>query len=69
MSKKDYILIAGVIEESTKRAELMSGQKFCEATATLAVFAECLADELKRDNQAFNRARFLTACGLDLITE
>jgi len=69
MSKKDYIILAKVIKDSTLKAETMSGKKFCEATATLAVLAECLADELQRDNQAFDRDRFLTACGLDLITE
>lgn len=69
MTKKDYILIAGVIKDSTEKAQNMSGKQFCEATATLAVLAECLADKMQIDNPAFNRGRFLTACGLDLITE
>ena len=69
MSKKDYILLASVIKDSTKKAETMSGKKFCEATATLAVLAGKLADELQKENSKFDRSRFLTACGLDLITE
>lgn len=69
MTKKDYIILARVISECTEKARAMSGKRFCESTATLAVFAECLSDELIKDNQAFDRSRFLKACGLDLITE
>ncbi len=41
----------------------------CMAYDTGYRVALALADRLKQDNPAFNRSRFLTACGLSYIPD
>jgi hypothetical protein len=53
MTRKDYIKIAIVIQTSW----------FGSADLKLS-FASNLADEFALDNPRFNKARFLTACGV-----
>ena len=48
MTRKDYILIAKAIQESTDKTEI----------------AYAIATVLAADNPRFDRARFLAACGL-----
>lgn len=54
MSKKDCELLAKVIRECRENA----------TTDHLAWFAVRLADELKRENERFDRVRFLDACSI-----
>jgi len=54
MTRKDYQLIAGVLKDSQVRNQ----------TATLALTVR-LADALALENPRFDRARFLTACGVN----
>ena len=52
MTRKDYIIIA----EAIKKAEQESQSK--------TTVAYVLADALQKDNNRFDRARFLIACGV-----
>jgi hypothetical protein len=52
MTRKDYIKIAAAIED----VDTTHHEKW--------VFSNALADILKEDNPAFDRERFLAACGL-----
>jgi hypothetical protein len=51
MTRKDYQLIAEVFARST-------GDDLAK------ILAENLADKLEQDNPRFDKARFLTACGV-----
>ena len=57
MTKKDYIAIADCI---------LSARNECCKTAPLALnmVVSYLVDKLAADNPRFDRARFLTACGV-----
>lgn len=57
MTKKDYELIAEVLKGL--RAD------FGDSPVALDVVASELASELQHTNERFNRARFLTACGVN----
>jgi len=54
MTRKDYVMIAQTI----------SNMDECIDSYSLRVLAEAFAIELKEDNARFDRARFLTACGV-----
>ena len=56
MTRKDYILIAEAIEAI--RAD------FGDNPVALDVVAGELASALQADNSRFDKARFLTACGV-----
>jgi hypothetical protein len=56
MTKKDYILISGIIAGMPDHAATLRTQK----ASTARTFAEAL----KRDNPAFDTSRFLAACKL-----
>ena len=57
MTRKDYVMIAEVINRNT-------GSLTESALIDFARMAEDLATELQNDNPRFDRARFLTACGV-----
>ena len=58
MTRKDYELIAGVFANFSK---------VCEIEETIgANIARELATELEIENPRFNRARFLSACGVKM---
>jgi hypothetical protein len=57
MSKKDYILLASVI----KKTKLSNKD---EDRIVLNDLAFNLADELQKDNPAFNRTTFMLACAV-----
>lgn len=71
MTRKDYILLAGVLaqmsrdiastgfENDTAKA-ILTGERL----ATHAI-AHRLADQLRQDNPRFDRQRFIDACQLD----
>lgn len=57
MHRKQYQLIADVIARN-EFSHLPSGNN------AIVSLANSLADEFEKDNPRFDRARFLTACGL-----
>ena len=59
MTKKDYELIAEVIKTSRK---VTQGETVLVSVAHLA---NTLATDLEIQNPRFNRALFLTACGVN----
>ncbi len=68
MSKKHYIYMAkmlrmrkGVIDRDNK----MSDDLKAELLLLHSMIVEDLADCFQRDNSAFDRQRFYTACGLN----
>lgn len=70
MTRKDYILIAAALLKARKtvHAELDSvGATFAErrlAYQALGANVCCVADALADANPAFNREKFLQACGV-----
>lgn len=58
-SKRHYVAIADVLCES-----MTSTTRTLFTQAETERFARLLADRFERDNPAFARDRFLTACGL-----
>lgn len=60
MTRKDYQLIAGVLQQN--RAQF--GQ-YDERAITLDAVAHQFATALEDTNPRFDRARFLTACGVN----
>jgi hypothetical protein len=58
MTRKDYVMIAEVINRNT-------GSLTESAFIDFARMAEDLATELQNDNPRFDRDRFLTACGVN----
>jgi hypothetical protein len=57
MTRKDYILIAAAIKGARAQfpKQTLHGSR---------LVAEYIADALAHDNPRFDRARFLTACGV-----
>ena len=55
MTRKDYELIAKVFKNA---------QELTTERAGVGVTAYLLANELAQDNPRFDRARFLSACGV-----
>jgi hypothetical protein len=60
MTKKDYVVIAAVLDRIRLDFD-MDG----EDTVSLSLVAEELATALADTNPRFDRARFLTACGMN----
>jgi len=60
MTRKDYQLIAGVFNEA-----LQTTQDDPKAVKAIRLTAMFLSSDLERDNPRFDRARFLTACGVN----
>ena len=62
MTKKDYVAIARIINTSNRE----TGDKAANQARKhlLDCVANDLADIMERDNPKFDRARFLTACGV-----
>ena len=58
MTRKDYILIASIIQD----AEINRHES--TPRITFYFLAHNFADMLARDNPHFNRAKFLKACGV-----
>jgi hypothetical protein len=62
MTRKDYIAIAAAIKEARSHgAETVAATEFNLGVTTAT---QRVADVLARDNPRFDRARFLTACGV-----
>ena len=60
MSRKDYIIVAGVIH--SQLVEHITNNTIVDVLVTVS---HTLADRMKHDNPNFNRTRFLAACGVE----
>ena len=65
MSKKDYILLASVIKDNVDGQKADSHRVVASADIAIYNIAQGLAVELQKENRAFDKNRFLTACGLN----
>lgn len=63
MTRKDYVLIAAALKCARERA-LAGGLVAEDMGVRLAIYD--VADSLGRDNRAFDRDRFLKACGVNI---
>ena len=64
MTKKDYEIIAGAIK---KHFDLYLDIYYFDSTENyyLAELVRTLADSLRKENERFYKAKFLSACGLE----
>lgn len=62
MSRKHYVEVARVID-----AELSINRDNAAVVTAVENLTLSLADLFKRDNSAFDRQRFYTACGLNAM--
>jgi len=60
MTRKDYELVAKAFTIAQGSIQVAS----YEAGDALGLLSLILADSLEKENPRFNRARFLTACGV-----
>lgn len=66
MTRKDYNLIAAALKQVKPYLSGFGDEKLDQAALYgFKLSANMLATELAADNPAFNRERFLTACGVD----
>jgi hypothetical protein len=65
MTKKDYELIAGVITDTTEMTKILGGLDMESAERVISLLSGKLASSLEMENPRFDRARFLTACGVN----
>lgn len=63
MSRKDYFLIAGAIRDEVEK---WGGLTTDEERRMARAIADSIADALMRDNDAFRRELFLSACGFEV---
>ena len=61
MTRKDYVMIAGIIKDANYTASKFNDTRGAEMLTHIAIE---LSDELAKDNPRFNRDRFLDACGV-----
>ena len=64
MSRKHYTEVAEIIKAEIDGIDSVNDPFGVGAHSALSNVADNLADMFKRDNSAFDRARFLDACGL-----
>ena len=68
MTKKDYVLIAGVVsarlDAASAAAKDVDSTEDGSTVSHCAAMARDFADVLERENPRFDRARFLAACGV-----
>ena len=63
MTKKDYELIASLLNNYTNN-DIGGLMLTDEQITTARAISKALARELERQNNRFNRDKFLTACGV-----
>ena len=59
MTRKDYVILAEILKENRK--DFIEGE---DGFSLLNILAHQIANGLEADNPRFDRARFLTACGV-----
>lgn len=62
MTRKDYVMLAETISEVLD--ELTGSFAYENVVTIMTIHANKLADRLAKDNKAFDRTRFLKACGV-----
>ena len=62
MTKKDYVLVASVINEAVRGQQNGSHCRVERADTMLLNITHSLCEALKRDNPRFDEVKFLTAC-------
>jgi hypothetical protein len=60
MTRKDYVMIAEILKAN--REDFVQGD---EGLSLLYILSHQIANGLEEDNPRFDRARFLTACGVN----
>ena len=60
MTRKDYVMLAEILKENRK--DFIEGE---DGFSLLNILAHQIANGLEADNPRFDRARFLTACGVN----
>ena len=60
MTKKDYVMIAEIFKSN--REDFIEGE---DGYTVIRIMAHQIANALQEDNPRFNRALFLTACGVN----
>lgn len=63
MTKKDYIIIAGVINYC-KPSKIAKPKGYQDRMESWQGVIEVMGRELEKDNSKFNRQKFADACGL-----
>lgn len=63
-SKRDYIAVARVIRDETEDIDVASSTPASEAVARIA---SGVATHFEENNPAFDRVRFLSACGVKTL--
>ena len=61
MTRKDYVMIAGIIKDANYTASKFQDTRGAGMLTHIAIE---LSDALAKDNPRFDSARFLTACGV-----
>ncbi len=65
MTRRDYVLLAASIAQAKQATEIeRNAAKRTAGVKAISLTAIGLASALANDNPAFDRTRFLTACGL-----
>lgn len=64
MTRKDYVKLAAVVNESLAINPKIDASFVRGWREGIEVLANKLADVLQADNERFDRARFLYACGI-----
>ena len=63
MTRKDYVAIAAILAK--RGCHIAQDHTFAEGWhAATSAITHAMADMLARDNAAFDRARFIKACGV-----
>ena len=60
MTRKDYVMIADILRNN--REDFIEGE---DGFTVIEIIANQMASALQADNPRFDRARFLTACGVN----
>jgi hypothetical protein len=66
MTRKDYVRLAAALAWARPNEGKASQYKPAEQRARMAAWritVECIATELKKDNERFDHVRFANACG------
>lgn len=65
MSRKHYTEVAAIVRQNRQETEMLGEPgEIAAARKAIEYVAKDLAGFFKRDNSAFDRARFLDACGI-----
>lgn len=70
MHRRDYKMLAAVLKDARQQAvQGLTLEQISGALQMRAWIARMLANELRGQNHRFNRAKFLEACGMDVLLD